>query len=128
MKAYEVQAGSRSLADIKLVARPDPEPGFGEIVVRIRAASLNFRDQMVVEGMYGPAASAFKTIPLSDGAGEVIATGEGVTRFEVGDRVTSTFFKDWLDGPPRADARVSIGAAGVDGVLSEYAVFHAQNA
>ncbi len=128
MKAYEVQAGSKSLADVKLVERPDPKAGHGEILVRIRATSLNFRDQMVVEGMYGPAASAFKTIPLSDGAGEVIAIGAGVTRFKVGDRVASTFFHDWLDGPPRADARVSLGAAGVDGVLSEYAVFNAQNA
>ncbi|MGH8316290.1 MAG: zinc-dependent alcohol dehydrogenase family protein [Steroidobacterales bacterium] len=113
---------------MKLVERPDPKPAFGEILVRIRAAALNFRDQMVVEGMYGPAAAAFKTIPLSDGAGEVIATGEGVARFKVGDRVTSTFFRDWLDGPPRADARVSIGAGGVDGVLAEYVVCNAQNA
>jgi NADPH:quinone reductase-like Zn-dependent oxidoreductase len=128
MKAYEVQAGSKSLADIKLVERPDPKAGPGEILVRIRATSLNFRDQMVVEGMYGPAASAMKTIALSDGAGEVIAVGAGVTRFEVGDRVAGTFFRDWFDGPPRADARVSLGAAGIDGVLSEFAVFNAQNA
>src|SRR5690606_28141576 len=71
------------------------EPAPGEITVRLRASSLNFHDYMVVKGITGPTE---RRIPMSDGAGEVIAVGEGVSGFSVGDHVVSTFFPDWLDG------------------------------
>src|SRR5947209_4866067 len=72
-----------------------PQPGPGEIKVRIRAGSLNFRDNLVVNGFF-PTFEGI--IPLSDGAGEIIAIGEGVKEFAVGDAVVSTFHPKWLDG------------------------------
>jgi NADPH:quinone reductase-like Zn-dependent oxidoreductase len=84
-----------SLENLKLESVEAPSPAAGEITVRIRAASLNFRDGLVVGGFF-PAPDGL--IPLSDGAGEVIAVGEGVTEFAPGDHVVSTFHPKWLDG------------------------------
>jgi NADPH:quinone reductase-like Zn-dependent oxidoreductase len=84
-----------SLDNLKLETCEAPPPGFGEITVRVRAASLNFRDGLVVGGFF-PAKDGL--IPLSDGAGEVVAVGEGVSEFAVGDQVVSTFHPKWLDG------------------------------
>lgn len=70
-------------------------PGFGEIKVRLHASSLNYHDFAVVSGMWGPTEDR---IPMADGAGEVIAVGEGVSEFAIGDHVVSTFFPNWLDG------------------------------
>ena len=78
---------------------PDPEPGPGEAVVRVRACSLNYRDLVVAKGGYGRAVKAPLT-PLSDGAGEVMAVGEGVTRVKPGDRVGGIFMQGWLEGRP----------------------------
>ena len=100
MKVYEIPAGGRSLDELRRVERPDPEPGPGQVLVRVRAASLNFRDQAVVTGNYFGGAVQRDTIPLSDGAGEVVSTGRGVTCLRTGDRVASTFFLGWIDGPP----------------------------
>ena len=121
MRAYEIQQDGEGLDRLRLVERPDPKAGPGRAVVRLRAASLNYRDQPMVKGGYHtPAAGAF--IPLSDGAGEVIAVGEGVTRVKPGDRVCPTFFQVWVDGRPPP----GFGALGGprDGVLAEQAVFH----
>lgn len=74
------------------------DPGPGEITVRLRASSLNYHDYGVVSGAMGPAE---RRIPMSDGAGEVVSVGEGVTEFSVGDHVVSTFFPDWVDGEAR---------------------------
>jgi NADPH:quinone reductase-like Zn-dependent oxidoreductase len=84
-----------SLDNLKLETCEAPPPGPGEISVRVRAASLNFRDGLVVGGFF-PAKDGL--IPLSDGAGEVLAVGEGVTEFKPGDAVVSTFHPKWLDG------------------------------
>jgi len=84
-----------SLDNLKLVDAAAPPPGPGEIKVRIRGASLNFRDGLVVNGFF-PTKDGI--IPLSDGAGEVIAVGDGVSEFAVGDTVVSTFHPKWLDG------------------------------
>jgi NADPH:quinone reductase-like Zn-dependent oxidoreductase len=94
-----------------------------EVVVRIRAVSLNHRDLYVLQGVYGGDASG--RVPVSDGAGEVVALGTGVKRFKVGDRVATTFFEGWIDGPPTpaAIARARGGAA--PGVLAEQIVAHA---
>ncbi len=120
MKAYEVVAATGLDALVLNRDRPKPTPGHGEIVVRVRAASLNYRDQGVLRGIYGY--TRFPVIPLSDGAGEVAEIGAGVTGFAVGDRVAGTFFQDWTGGRMPADAsRNSLGGQ-LDGMLTEYAV------
>lgn len=126
MQVYEVQKGSTGLDGLRRAARPDPEPGPHEILVRIRATSLNYRDHLVVVGKYIGGAVDRDTIPLSDGAGEVVAIGSGVTRARPGDRVAGTFFQVWKDGP-RSFLPPALGVP-LDGVLAEYAVFHEDGA
>ena len=99
-----------------------PRPGPGEVLVRMRAASLNFRDYMVVAGTYNPKLKR-PMIPLSDGAGVVESVGEGVTQFKHGDSVAGCFFQGWLDGPPTREKVRSALGGGIDGVLREYVVF-----
>ena len=99
MRVLEIQ-GAFGLDNLKLAERPEPTPGPGEVVVRMQAVSLNFRDLLTVTGAYGTAIR-LPLIPFSDGAGIIHAVGEGVTRVKVGDRVSSLFFSDtWLSGPP----------------------------
>lgn len=119
MRAYEVREPTGLDGLVLNRERQNPSPGPGQIVVRIRAAALNYRDQGVVKGAYGY--TKFPVIPLSDGAGEVAAVGPGVTQFKPGDRVASTFFVNWTAGRIPADAsRNSLGGM-VDGVLAEFA-------
>lgn len=93
-----------------------PAPAVGEITVRLHANSLNYHDFAVVSGMWGPSAPR---IPMADGAGEVIAVGEGVEEFAVGDAVVSTFFPDWLDGQPNVEGFVRVPGDGIDGYARE---------
>ena len=116
MKAIQSQHPA-TLESLTLVDMPDaPEPGPGEISVRIRASSLNYHDYAVVKGMI-PASDG--RIPMSDGAGEVTAVGEGVTEYKVGDAVVSTFFPYWLDGTPPNDAFTRVPGDGIDGYARE---------
>src|SRR5262249_47798029 len=117
MKAYVIQKGATSLDGLRRVELADPRPGPGQVRVRMRAASLNSRDQAIVVGAYFGGAVGRDTIPLSDGAGDVVETGAGVTRFKTGDRVTFTFFRGWSDGPPPGPL-VALGNP-ADGVLCE---------
>jgi len=96
-------------------------PGAGEVLVQVRAISFNYRDLLVVKGVYNPKLR-LPRIPVSDGSGEVAAVGEGVTRWKVGDRVAAIFMQNWIDGPPTAEK--SRGALGgdIDGMLAEYVV------
>ena len=121
MRAYEIAKGTRGLDDLRIVERPMPKPGHGQVLVRVRAASLNYRDLAVVQGFYPGPPGAGAHIPLSDGAGEVTDVGEAVTRFKKGDRVAGTFFQVWVAGTPRAPL-VALGGPGVDGMLAEYVV------
>lgn len=91
-------------------------PKAGEITVRLRASSLNYHDFAVVSGMWGPTEAR---IPMADGAGEVIAVGEGVTEFAVGDTVVSTFFPEWLDGEPDFEGFAKVPGDGIDGYARE---------
>ena len=85
---------------IEVVDAPDPTPGAGEVLVRMRAVSLNYRDYLMVGGIYGRApAMSGGVIPFSDGCGVVDAIGPGVTRFAVGERVATLFFQGWISGP-----------------------------
>ncbi|APH55874.1 Alcohol dehydrogenase [Granulibacter bethesdensis] len=102
---------------------PEPKPRRGQVLVRLRAASLNYRDLLVARGQYPLSPVPPDLIPLSDGAGEVIETGEDVTRFQPGDRVAPCFFQSWHDGPiTERDGASALGGA-IHGVLTEYAVF-----
>ena len=128
MRAYEIVAGSSGIDGLRRCDRPEPKAAAGQILVRLRAASLNFRDLLIARGHYMGGSVQQNTVPLSDGAGEVTAIGAGVTRFRIGDRVAGTFFRNWIDGPPLPGPRVALGAPPADGVLAEYAVFGEQDA
>ena len=126
MRAYELRGnGVETLA---LVERPRPHPGLGQVLVRIRATSLNYRDLMVASGTYTRGGAQRPLVPLSDGAGEVIEVGPGVTRLRPGDRVAGSFFQRWIDGPPDETKRASALGGGIDGVLAEEVVLQADAA
>lgn len=119
MRAWQIP--SFGIDSLELVERSTPQPGSGEVLVKIHAVSLNFRDLMMVKGGYNPKLRV-PMVPCSDGAGEVAAVGEGVSAWKPGDRVCGIFMPNWLDGPP-TPAKVK-GALGgdVDGMLAEYVV------
>jgi NADPH:quinone reductase-like Zn-dependent oxidoreductase len=96
MKVWEV-GEQKAVASLRMVERPDPRPGPGQALVAVRASALNRRDISIAEGRYLGARPPTR-IPLSDGAGDVLALGEGVTNVKVGDRVTATHFSTWLEG------------------------------
>lgn len=102
MRAWEVQ-GEWGLDHLAMVEREKPVAAAGQVVVRMRAAAINYRDLLTVQGMGGT--RRLPLVPFSDGAGEVIAVGEGVTRARIGDKVCPMFFQSWKDGPPDAAKR-----------------------
>lgn len=122
MRAYVMPAQCRSFDAITLVERPAPSPGRGQVAIRVRAASINHRDQTIVDGTYMGRPIARDMVPLSDCAGEITAIGDGVTRFKIGDRVAATFFQTPPDGPPFADEAAL--ASPIDGVLAEQIVLY----
>jgi len=121
IRQYQFQPASTGYQLVlKEVSRP--VAGDGEVLVRVRAVSLNRRDINMLNNDYGGDGGYAGGIPLSDGAGEVIAVGEGVTRFKVGDRVAGIFFEDWIAGAPSAAALESARGGGAGGMLSEIVV------
>lgn len=106
---------------LERVSLPDPTPQRGQVLVRVHAVSLNYRDLMIVEGRYNPK-MRFPRIPCSDGAGEVVSVGEGVTFVKAGDRVAGIFMQNWIEGEP--DAAKIKGALGgdIDGMLAQLVV------
>ena len=106
------------VANLKIGERPDPVAGAGQVVVRVHAVSLNYRDLMTVQGQYNPR-QKLPLIPLSDGAGEVVAIGPGVTRVKVGDRVCGIFAQRWIGGDPTPVARGSTLGGPGDGMFAE---------
>jgi NADPH:quinone reductase-like Zn-dependent oxidoreductase len=122
MKAYEIQQ-SFGIDHLALSERPDPRPGPGQVLVKMRALSLNYRDLLVVKGLYNPKLRR-PMIPVSDGVGEVVAVGEGVSSVKLGERVAGTFMQQWVaGGVTEAAAKTALGGA-IDGLLAEYAVLH----
>jgi NADPH:quinone reductase-like Zn-dependent oxidoreductase len=102
---------------------PQPQMAPGTVLIKVRAVSLNYRDLMVVKGLYNPKMS-LPRIPCSDGAGEVIAVGDGVSRVGVGDRVCGIFMQRWLDGPLTAEKSKQALGGDADGMLTEFIVLH----
>lgn len=124
MKAWRY-VDNFGLENLRLVELPDPEPGPGQAVVRIRACSLNYRDLVVSKGGYGKAVRPGIT-PLSDGAGEVVAVGPGVTRVKQGDKVAACFMPKWIDGEvDDAGANSALGGQ-ASGVLAEQILIDAE--
>lgn len=123
MKAYEIS--EFGIDKLGIVDRPEPVPGPDDVLVRLKAASMNYRDLMVVSGAYNPRMK-LPAVPFSDGAGEVTAVGENVTTWKPGDRVMPIFAQRWFDGDSSEEKRrTSLGAgAQWDGVLRELAVFN----
>ena len=122
MKTFEIQ-NSFGLDSLNLIERPDPSPGYGQVLIKLRVVSLNYRDLMVVKGLYNPNIP-LPLIPFSDGVGEVVAVGKGVTRVKVGDRVAGIFFQKWLSGKLTEEKTRSALGGAIDGLLAEYAVLH----
>ena len=122
MRTYEI-IGEDGIDALALNERALPQPGPGEVLVRVRASSLNYRDLMTVM-QPGPRNIVYPTVPNSDGAGDVVSVGAGVSRFRSGDRVCGTFFQGWIDGPitPKDMGQALGGTA--DGMLAEYRVLH----
>jgi NADPH:quinone reductase-like Zn-dependent oxidoreductase len=121
MRAYTV-AEPFGIDALKLIGRPDPQPGPRQVLVRMRAISLNYRDLLVINGVWRPKEPR---IPASDGVGEVIGVGAGVTRVQLGDRVAGIFYPGWIDGDvtPEKLQAPSLGGSGADGTLAELVVF-----
>jgi len=118
MKAYELQ--QLGIEGLTLTERAEPQPGARQLVVKVNAISLNYRDLMVVKGTYNPRLK-LPMIPFSDGAGEVVGVGSEVKNFKPGDRVIGTFFQNWTGGEPNeAKARTAKGGGDQPGMLAEY--------
>jgi len=112
-----------SFDNLAIVDAPEPRPGAGEVLVRLRAASLNYRDLLTIVGGYGSHQRHQNLVPLSDGAGEIVEVGSNVTRWKTGDRVVGCFFPQWHDGPPTVARMAQALGGSADGVACEYRVF-----
>lgn len=120
MRAYQLQAFGYD--HLTLVELPDPTPGTGEVLVRMRAVSLNYRDHLMVQGSYNPR-QTLPLVPCSDGAGEIVAVGPNVKRFRGGERVVPIFAQDWIAGRASLERVRSTLGGPRDGTLRELAVF-----
>ncbi|MCP5155520.1 MAG: NAD(P)-dependent alcohol dehydrogenase [Ectothiorhodospiraceae bacterium] len=120
MRAWEIR-GEGGVDALALGERPAPEPGPGEVLVRVHASSINYRDLATIENPT-PRGIVYPRVPNSDAAGEVVAVGPGVERVRVGERVMSTFFRRWPDGAIDAEAMASALGGAIDGVLAESVV------
>jgi NADPH:quinone reductase-like Zn-dependent oxidoreductase len=120
MKVIELK--EFSLDRLTLTERPQPKPGAGEVLVRMHAASLNYRDVLIAKGLY-PEKFQLPIVPVSDGAGEVVELGPGVKRFARGDRVATLLLQQWISGEASYEMYAQELGGPLDGVLREYAVF-----
>src|SRR3984893_5183600 len=120
MEAYRIDRFG-SVDGIVLRPSEDPRPGPKEVLMRVFASSLNYRDLMVLKGG-GRGPTKLGVVPLSDGAGEVAAVGDGVTRVKIGDRIAGCFHPRWFGGPIKPDSLTDPLGANLDGMLAEYAM------
>ncbi len=126
MRLYRIEAPS-GIEDLTLTEADEPTPKAREILVRVHACSLNYRDLMAVRGQY-PAVKEGSLVPLSDGAGEVVAIGDGVSRFAVGDRVAGGFFDRWQGGQLTSALERTARGGFLDGMLAEYVTLSEEGA
>jgi NADPH:quinone reductase-like Zn-dependent oxidoreductase len=125
MNKWVIKAGATTLEDLYMTTVPVPEPGIGQVRLKMKAASINYRDHIVLTGAYGSITGDI--IPLSDGTGVIDALGEGVTQWNIGDKVTTVYAaEEWIDGPPTPGLTFGLGAEGMDGVLADYAILSAK--
>lgn len=122
MKVWEIQHKA-GLDALTLTERSEPQLLPGQVLLKMRAASLNYRDLLTVKGAYN-SKQQLPLIPLSDGVGEVVAIGEGVTRVQTGDRVAGSFMQEWVAGEFSAQKAKSALGGAIDGVLAEYVTLH----
>lgn len=120
MRTWRLPAGCKSIDQLELAEVPKPVPAAGEVLIRVRACSLNYRDQIIPKGMYFGGVVAIPGAPLSDGAGVIEAVGPQVTGYAAGDRVAGLFFQGWRDGPPSAHLGVALGNPPAPGMLADY--------
>lgn len=125
MKRWLLKAGATTVDGLVQEVVDVPQPGRGEVRVRLHAASLNYRDHLILSDTSGAWRSGGDLVPVADGAGVVDAIGDGVTQWSVGDRVITAYLRDFLRWPPNARMGVGLGARDEDGVLAEYIVLPA---
>src|SRR6202167_3953970 len=121
MRAYQLPKGGAGIEALARVDLPEPKPQHRQVVVKVGACSLNFRDLGIVRGTYRMPVRD-NIVPLSDGSGEVVAIGAGVTRVKVGEKVAGCFFQRWPGGEPSQTVQASALGGSIDGMLAEYAV------
>jgi NADPH:quinone reductase-like Zn-dependent oxidoreductase len=121
MKSYRANAGS-GLAGLRLSEDPEPEPGPREVLGRVRANSLNFRELLILDGTY-PLPVKPDVVMGADGAGEIVALGLDVSRVAIGDRIAASMFPRWIDGPIEWEYAPQIGGS-LDGMLKEFVVLN----
>jgi NADPH:quinone reductase-like Zn-dependent oxidoreductase len=126
MKVFEVR-DEWSIDHLKLGERPMPEPGPGQILLRMKAASLNYRDLVVPRRGYGSRTGTLPLIPVSDGVGEVVAAGTGVSRVAIGERVCPMFFPRFIGGEPNGERLTHSLGGPLDGVMAEYVAIDEQS-
>ena len=121
MKSYHAESGG-GLAGLTMKEHDEPKPGLREVLVRVRANSLNFRELSVLRGTY-PLPVKADVVMGADGAGEVVALGEGVTRVKNGERVAAAMFPRWIDGPFTLENAPQLGGS-LDGMMTDFIVLH----
>jgi len=121
MRAYQLPKGGAGIDALVKIERPNPKPAYRQVLVKVAACSLNFRDLGIVRGTYRVPVPD-NIVPLSDGAGEVVEVGGGVRRVKAGDKVAGCFFQRWSGGEPVPDVHATALGGGIDGMLAEYVV------
>ncbi|HXF45925.1 MAG TPA: NAD(P)-dependent alcohol dehydrogenase [Burkholderiaceae bacterium] len=119
MRVFQIE-GDWGFDHLKLATRPEPKPSPGQVLLKMKAASLNYRDLVVPNRGYGSFTGNLPLIPVSDGVGEVVEVGAGVTRVQVGDRVCPCFAQGWIAGDPDLDRLTQTLGGPIDGTMADY--------
>jgi NADPH:quinone reductase-like Zn-dependent oxidoreductase len=126
MKRWVLKAGASSVSGLVEETADIPQPGKGEVRVRMVAASMNYREHLILSGVGGPWRRNIDLVPVADGAGVIDAVGEDVDEWKAGDRVTTIYLRNFLKWPPNEDIGLGLGSADEHGVLAEYVVLKAE--